>query len=190
MTKFILHGGFTRKDNESNRLFFEEFLRDVPENGNVLLVYFAARNDDMSEISTEQIQKLKALSGDRKLNFTIAEKENFRDQAGRADAVYIHGGSTSKLLDVLHAYPDLKVLVQGKTVAGSSAGAYAITSLGPSHLEEVLREGLGLVPLRIICHYESSELPPNVSAVTLLKNTAQDLELVIMKDCEWRVFKY
>jgi len=81
----------------------------------------------------------------------------------------------------------LKPLLEGKTVAGSSAGAYALARFGASHDEAEVREGLGLVPIRIVCHYESTELPPNAESVSLLKNTAPELELVFLKDFEWKV---
>lgn len=190
MTKFILHGGFTRKDTESNRLFFKEFLHDVPRNGNVLLVYFASRTEGTVAVSAEQIQKLEILSRDKNLKFIIADTENFLNQIRQSDAIYIHGGSTSKLLNILRMYPDLKLMVEGKTIAGSSAGTYALACFSPSHSEEVVREGLGLVPLRVICHYESLELPPNIPAINLVRETAQELELVTLKDCEWKVFEY
>lgn len=101
--------------------------------------------------------------------------------------MYFHGGSTNKLLETLRTYPDLKPLLEGKTIAGSSAGAYAIAQFGASHSEDAVREGLGLAPLRVICHDESAELPPAPGAVALLKETSKNLELVSLKDCEWKV---
>jgi peptidase E len=124
------------------------------------------------------------------LNFKIATQEDFLEQLKESDAVLFNGGSTSKLLRILREYPDLNTLVAGKTVAGSSAGAYMLATLGASHSEEVVREGLGFVPLRVVCHYESPTLPPSMASVTNLKERSRDLELVILRDHEWRVFRY
>lgn len=190
MTKFILHGGFARRDNELNHSFYEEFAKDMPDKGTILLVYFASRYDDTSEVFREQSDRLTSLGGGKKFIFKHATKENFLEQIESADAVYFHGGSTNKLLAILRTYPDLHSLIQGKTVGGSSAGAYALAKYGASHSEDVMREGLGLIPLRVICHYESPELPPAEEAVAVLRNTAQELELVLLKDCEWKVFKF
>lgn len=191
MTKYILHGGYTKEDNESNQAFFVEFFKDVPDNGTVLFVYFATRIDEeIPEKFREHVKICEKFSTERNLNFKIATQENFLEQLKESDALLFNGGSTSKLLRVLCEYPDLKPLVTGKTVAGSSAGAYILATLGASHSEEVVREGLGFVPLRVICHYESPTLPPSMASVANLKEISPDLELVILRDYEWRVFRY
>lgn len=190
MTKFVLHGGFSRKENDSNRKFYEEVVKDIVDGGVVLLVYFASREEDTSEVFTEQVQKFQSAISDRKLNFIHASQENFLSEVKQADVIYIHGGSTNKLLTILRNYPDLQPLLEGKTVAGSSAGAYVIAKYGADHAKADVREGLGLAPLRVVCHYESPELPPYTPSVENLKNTAQDLELVILRDYEWEVFRF
>lgn len=190
MTKFILHGGFTGKNNELNNTFYEEFARDIPDGSTILLVYFASRSDDTSEKFKGQGVRIIEHAHGKNFNFAMATKEDFLDQITSSSAIYLGGGSTNKLLDILRTYPDLKPLVQGKTIAGSSAGAYALAHFGASHSEDVVREGLGLVPLRVVCHYESPDLPPNEKSVSALRAMAQDLELILLKDCEWRVFNF
>ncbi len=190
MTKFILHGGFTRHENELNRSFFEEFAKDVPDGGEVLLVYFAARYHDTQEVFEEMSTKFLNQAKGKHLTFTKATRENFIAELARASAVYFHGGDTNKLLEILKTYPDLKPYMEGKAIAGSSAGAYVLAELGASHSEDRMREGLGIVPLRVICHYESPEQPPAEGAVALLKETRQNLELVCLRDCAWKVFRY
>lgn len=190
MTKFILHGGFTRKDNELNRAFNEEVMRDVPDGGTVLLVYFASRSEDPTADFEYQAERFKEQAKDKNLHFVLATKEGLVDEVKRADAVYMHGGSTNKLLAALRTYPDIRPLIEGKTIAGSSAGAYAIARYGASHSANELREGMGWAPLRVVCHYGSPDLPPHPDAVSLLMQTAEDLELVLLKDCEWKAFTY
>ena len=191
MTKYILHGGFTRIDNELNRNFWAEIIRDVPEGGSVLLVFFAAE-DNISERASATIESIKTQTGDKKLNLAIATEKDFIEQLKQADAVYLHGGITPRLLRALEKYPDLEKYLNGKTVAGSSAGAYAIGRYSPFHDDESggeVRKGLGLLPHRVVCHYESPDMPPNPKAFSSLKNIAPELELVLLKDCEWKVFK-
>ena len=117
------------------------------------------------------------------------EKNYFLSELKEADAVFFNGGDTRKLLAQLRTCPDLQSYVENKTVAGSSAGAYALAAYGASHTEKIVRSGLGFVPLRVICHYESQTLPPSSESVTMLEQTAQNLELVHLKDYEWRVFQ-
>ena len=189
-TKFILHGGFTRKDNEQNRSFFRELVKDVEDGGIVLMVFFASREDDPAGTFVEMKERIAAESGGKELRFVYAMPEEFMTQLEAASAVYLHGGSTNKLLRILRTYPELVSLLDGKTVAGSSAGAYAIAKWGSSHSEDTMREGLGLVPLRVVCHYESLELPPAAGATKLLTENFPELELVMLKDCEWKVFVF
>jgi peptidase E len=190
MTKYILHGGFSRKDNELNRGFFCEFVRDVPPGGTVLLVYFASEpGDDINLRFANHRQQISSLVHNKSFNFVVAEETEFVDQLSKADAVYFNGGNTTLLLATLGKYHGVKELLEGKTVAGSSAGAYALAAYGTAHSEEHVREGLGLVPVRVVCHYESVDLPPSETSLKEITNIATKLELVLLKDCEWRVFE-
>ncbi len=192
MTKYILHGGYTSTENELNRTFYEEIARDVPNGGTILLCYFASKDNDNSGRFNEDCARLKERSHSKNFTFLLANETDFIDQLKQADALYIRGGSTPKLLDALKKYSDLKDNLDGKTVAGSSAGAYAIGRYSAFHDDESggkVRDGLGLLPLRVVCHYESSDLPPNPEALTTLKNMAQELDIVFLKDFEWQVFK-
>jgi len=82
-------------------------------------------------------------------------------------------------------------MLEGKTIAGSSAGAYVIGKYSAFHDDESggkIRKGLGLLPLRVVTHYESLDMPPNPEAFELLKNTEPEIELVLLRDFEWKVY--
>jgi len=190
MTKYILHGGFTSTDNELNRTFYAEITRDVPDGGTILLCYFASEDTDNSAKFEQDSQRMTAQSGGKHFTFLLADEENFVEQLSRAHALYIRGGSTPKLLDVLHTYGNLKEKLDGKTVVGSSAGAYVIGKYSPFHGDEPganVRAGMGWLPLRVVTHYESPDIPPNPEALALLSETAPALDLVLLCDFEWRV---
>lgn len=190
MTKYILHGGFTSPKNEWNRTFFEEIARDVPDGGTILLCYFASIEDDNSERAKQDSAMLEGQSHGKKFNFLTTTKEGFPAQIEQANAVYFRGGSTEKLLEALRTYPDLKTLLEGKTVAGSSAGAYMLSAYCAAHSTSEARQGLGILPLRVICHDGSTELPPNPKSVAELRERGKNLELVVLKDFEWRIFNF
>jgi len=190
MTKYILHGGFTSTDNEMNRTFYAEITRDVPDGGMILLCYFASEDTDNSGKFEQDSQRMTERSNGKHFTFLLADEENFVEQLSRAHALYIRGGSTPKLLQILNTYDNLKEKLDGKTVAGSSAGAYAIGKYSPFHGDEPggnVREGMGWLPLRVVTHYESSDIPPNSEALALLKDTAPELDMVLLRDFEWRV---
>lgn len=192
MTKYILHGGYTSTDNELNRTFYEEIARDVPGESTILLCYFASPDEDNSKRFKEDSERIEKQSHGKNLTFVEAQENNFIEQLKQSDALYIRGGSTPKLLGILKKYDDLRKYLDGKTVAGSSAGAYAIGRYSAFHDDESggkVREGLGLLPLRVVTHYESKDLPPNPQAFSLLKDMAQELDLVLLRDFEWKVFR-
>ena len=190
MTKYILHGGFSRKDNESNRAFFAELVRDVPDGGTVLLVYFASESgDDINRRFTNHQQQIMSQVNGKSLQFVLADERDFIAQVQKAHAVYFNGGSTPKLLTTLEQFPNLNEQFIDKTVAGSSAGAYVLATYGAAHSGEHIRKGLGLVPVRVACHFESPELPPSPTSLEEIGKTATELELVFLRDYEWRVFE-
>ncbi len=192
MTKYILHGGYTRTDNDLNRSFYEEIVRDVSDGATILLCYFASRDTDITRKFGQDSQIFSKWAHGKNLIFLLADESNFMEQLKKADVLYIPGGSTPKLLGILKNYLELKENLDGKTVVGSSAGAYAIGRYSAFHDDESdgeIREGLGLLPLRVVCHYKSIELPPNSKALNSLKHMGQDLEIVFLGDFEWKVFK-
>jgi hypothetical protein len=189
VTKYILHGGFERKENELNRSFFRELVSDLPEEATLLLVYFASEYDEHEEPFKEQVRIIEKATN-RRVNFELATEKDFLEQVKRANAIHFRGGHTPKLLAQLNKYPELKsLLTQKASISGSSAGAYALAKYGTGHSTEGIREGLGLVSVRLVCHYESEELPPNPESYAQLVKIAPELELVHLRDYEWRVFK-
>ena len=192
MIKYVLHGGYTSTNNELNRTFYEEIARDVPDGGVILLCYFASQDNDNSGRFKEDSERLKRQSHAKEFTFLLADENKFMEQLKESDALYIRGGSTPKLLRSLEKYDNFRDTLEGKTIAGSSAGAYVVGRYSAFHDDESggkVREGLGLLPLRVVTHYESSDMPPNQEALTSLVNMAQELDLVLLRDFEWKVFK-
>ena len=187
MTKRILHGGFERRNNELNNSFYRELVRDLPIGATLLLVYFASENDEVREAFIEQTNRIHEIT-QKDLKFVLATEQDFMEQIKRADAIHFRGGHTPKLLSALKLYPNLESELEGKTLSGSSAGAYALGRYGVGHTGADIREGLGIVPVRIVCHYESKEMPPNSSSYAKILTLAPELELVQLRDCDWRVF--
>jgi hypothetical protein len=83
-------------------------------------------------------------------------------------------------------------MLEDKTIAGSSAGAYVIGKFSAFHDDESggkVREGLGLLPLRVVAHYKSLDMPPNPEALSLLKETSPEMDMVLLRDFEWKIFR-
>lgn len=181
-TKFILSGGYAGRPNEKNDKFFKEILADEKNKLNILLVYFAKGTEEYERITNEVKFQFNKNKGNKELLFEIATEEKFAEQIKQADIVYLHGGKTLKLLEVLKKHPDLRQLFNGKIIAGESAGAYALSTYFYSKSEGGVFQGLGFVPVKTICHYigESSEE---------LDNCPPELEELLLPDYKYKVFE-
>ncbi len=189
MTKFILHGGFTGADNELNRGFYREMTKGLPDGANVLL-YFARKDEEVPKLFAEDKARILEQAENKNFDIVRAEEGKFMGQASAAGAIYMRGGDTDKLIETLKSYPDFKNALEGKIVSGSSAGAYVLSTYYYSATKGGVHEGLGILPLRVICHYKSEILKGHgEDAITLMEKYPHDLELVVLKDYEWREFE-
>lgn len=84
-----------------------------------------------------------------------AVETEFLAQTDWADVVWIKGGETDPLMKILQRFPKWAEHLDGKTVGGTSAGAYALAT----HYHELDRmrvgDGLGLVPVSVAAHWRS-----------------------------------
>ena len=189
MTKFILHGGRTPIENESNRAFFREIAKDVPDGGNILMAYFVYQKDPLPQFEQQKVWLSSNPEG-KKFNFVFAERDKFVDQLKFADAVYFHGGETEKLLEMVKSIPGFEEILEGKTVAGSSAGAQIFSTYFTRSNTGDIQTGLGMLPIKLVCHYMSPDFNVGDEATRRLeKECPPELELVLLRDTEWRVFE-
>jgi len=189
MTKFILHGGMTSIRNESNKKFHQEAVKDFPQNPKILLCLFSIEEsrweDEYKWIQKNFVDNLKRDD----LEFQLADKENFMEQLKWADVVHFRGGSSLRLLKVLDGFPEFRNSLSGKTLSGSSAGAYyLVDSFYENDIEEI-HQGLGIVPINLIAHYGSGEYAPIKEEVfEKLKNFGTG-NLVLLKETDFKVYK-
>jgi peptidase E len=182
MTKYILHGGKTTIDNENNKNFFKEIVTGL-RNPHILLVYFARPESEWEELSNEDTQKL--MSCDKNITREIADRnmEKCIEQIKHSDAIYMRGGTTQDLLDNLKKIKNLGKLFEGKTVAGSSAGAYVLSKYYWGNSVAEIREGLGILKIKSIAHF-SEELQQGYDK---LKSYKEDYPLYALPDTEFVV---
>lgn len=190
MTKYVLHGGFTSAKNKLNETFYKEITEDLSDESNVLLIYFSRDPEEWYKLFAQDKKKVLKNTNCNNLNIVCATKEDFIDQVKAADTLYIRGGNTKKVLRTLREYSSFTENLEGKTLAGSSAGAYVWSTYYHSATSGEISEGLGLLPIKIICHYGSSEFPEaDKRAIDKFEEYPNDLELVVLRDYEWRIFK-
>lgn len=188
-TKYILHGGYTNEDNDLNRGYFAEMVNSVSEGGSILLVYFASEKDDIEQKYRKDATRLQSFSAGKQIKTTIATEYNFISEIKDADVIYLRGGDTSKLKTTLDAYPDFLDSIKGKTVSGSSAGAYVLSTYYFSNSQNKVMRGYGCVRARVACHYKSTvhQVSRDTDPASELAKYDNALELILLKDNEWTI---
>lgn len=186
-TKFILHGGYTSEENDLNRGYFAEMAKGVSDGGNILLVYFASKDEGVEEKYQKDSARLQSFSKGKIIHTVRATEENFMNELKNADAIYLRAGDTQKLKATLDKYPDFIEAIKGKVVSGSSAGVYVLAKYYFTNSLNKVMEGYGCVPARVVCHYKSEihPTPENVDPVGEMEKYDNNLELVLLKDYEW-----
>lgn len=181
-TKFILNGGFKPgQANEENVDFYKEILKDAPEGARVLLVPFAKDADRIESAVQKVIAELNENKWQKNITIEVANEEDFIEQLNAADVAYFHGGVSLQLLEALRKYPNLKESLNGKIIAGESAGANVWSAFFYSPRADLVSEGLGILPIKIIPHYKE-ELKGK------LDNVGSDEELVLLPEYTYKVF--
>lgn len=188
-TKFILHGGYTSEENDLNQGYFAEMVKGVSSGGNILLVYFASKDEGVEEKYQKDTARLQFFAEGKTFYTVKATEKNFVDEVRSADVIYLRGGDTQKLKATLDKYPNFTEVIKGKVVSGSSAGAYVLSKYYFTNSLNKVMEGYGCVPAKIVCHYESKihPTPENVNPVRAMEKYDNNLELILLKDYEWTV---
>lgn len=153
MTKFVLHGGFDKNIEYIRDDFFLEALKDTPSNVRVLLVFFAELEEYL-ELRIKQCKdQFNNNKGSKNLEFKMAIEDSFLEDCAWADVIFLSGGRTVNIKEKLEKIQNLKLVFEGKTVAGDSAGVNVLAKLFYSRKKKDIKEGLGILPLKVIVHY-------------------------------------
>ena len=148
-----------------------------------------AREDEEIESIYERDKKSLLAQTDTNIVVVNATHQDLSEQIKLAKSIYITGGDTRKLLEEVGQHSDFVKLLNGKTIAGSSAGAnlfsrfYFSTSLG------CICEGLGVLQLSLVCHYGNAEMGVDENAIALLKNNSNTLNVVTLAEQAFRTFE-
>lgn len=191
MTTCILHGGFLSRDTPENAAMYRRIATLVPEGGTVLICLFASTQTEAEDAATFEKYRglVEGYAPGKGWRFVRASHEGFVGEARDADCVIIRGGSTNKLLDALRSHDGVADALRGRVVVGSSAGAYALSALNFDKSARAAREGLGVAPVKTLCHFESETAEnPGEGAREIMEAVRPDLPLVMLRDGEWKEF--
>ena len=178
-TKYVLHGGFTPGIKSVNDSFFSEVLKDTPNELKILIVYFATDNGD--KYFPEDQEQFEQNGQGKKLTFKKATKENFKVETEQTDIIYLHGGSSLKMLEAMKGFPNLKNHLNGKIVAADSAGAN-ILSVNFYSKRNGACKGFGILPIKFIPHFEEE-------SKSKLDHVNPNLETICLREYEHKLIE-
>lgn len=157
-TTYILHGGKSKVDNESNREYYKEFTGNTPKDTIKILACYWARNkeewDPLLKIEKELIIK----EADKEVIIDIAiDPKNLVERISDYDVLYVSSGDNILAKESLKELNGLKEQLDGKVYIGSSMGAFLACNnyvLSLDHQDYTAsHSGLGLLPLNLLCHF-------------------------------------
>lgn len=191
MTKFILAGGYPTKTEDGGALFAQELVKGFDEPVRILDCLFARPEDTWTEVFQKDrlffSSKLK-----QNIILELAEPGQFVEQLRRADVVYFRGGTTKSLIAALKGCVGWEKELESKTVAGTSAGANFLAKYYYSLGNLEVHEGLGVLPIKVIVHYESDFNAPNIhwdTAYQDLKVAGEELPIYPIREGEFDVIE-
>ena len=192
MTKYILIGGYIHKAQDGGRAFCKELIKGNNKKTITILDCMFARPKESWEqkIKEDNIFFSKFI---KNFKLEIALPEKFSEQIKSADVIFLRGGRTRPLLDVFNKDKDLIKKLDGKVIAGTSAGGDVISKYyGVGKTGRVNGVGLGLLAVKFIPHWKSNSgeyLNVNWEMIFQgLKNYKEDLPIYALKEGEFKVF--
>lgn len=155
MTKYVLNSGGMANNPEGAKRFVAEVIKGLGQQPKILFCFFAEKREHWEEKFVKyQAGFNELLSEGIKITYELAMPETFAQQISAADVIYIHGGDDHLLLYWLRQF-DVPNIWKGKVVATNSASSDAISSgFWPCDWRQCM-DGLGILPIKFIAHFES-----------------------------------
>ncbi len=193
MTKFILAGGAIHKAPDGGQTFIEELVKNInKKQPRILDCLFAQPKEVWQEKFEGDKEYFSKFISDFELE--LADEEKFVEQVKNSDVIYLRGGHTQQLFKLLTKNIDWINYLDGKTLAGTSAGAEVIAQHYHVLKSGRTGDGLGLLPIKFIPHWKSDfsdEYTDKVidwdRTIEELKNYKEDLEILTLKEGEFKV---
>lgn len=188
MTKFILHGGETSRECSNNQNFFRQFSRSTDKlEVNILLCYWARDPKFRQQAIDRDIRQITGLA-DKTVNFDITEGlSDFESKMASADVLYVAGGSADLIEPQFLQMNNLGELLDNKVYIGSSMGAFLVSQSYVLSFDEsdkqIVREGHGLIPFSILCHWDVEKLPEY--KLGLLKQYNSQLPILCLDEANY-----
>jgi peptidase E len=193
MTKYILVGGYVHKALDGGKAFCEELIKGFKNKPVKILDCMFARKIEAWDETLERDQVFfKKFVKDFELE--LADPNNFTEQVKHSDIIYLRGGHTQLLMELLSKNLDWTKELNGKVLAGTSAGGDVIAKYYTVLKTKRIGEGLSLLPIKFIPHWDSDYSDEEASNINWkeelnkIKHYKEDLPIYTLKEGQFKVF--
>ncbi|MEI6660043.1 MAG: Type 1 glutamine amidotransferase-like domain-containing protein [bacterium] len=187
MTKYILVGGYPHKAQDGGKAFFLSLIEDKTEPVKFLECLFSRPKENWIQSFLQDKSYLES-NLDKRLDIKCSTEENFIEELKWADAIYFRGGDIEVLMERLSRYKGWEDLLEEKSVAGSSAGAYMLSKYYYDIETLNIKKGLGLTNTKVIVHFRAPEYSAEWDkALHELKNHEEDLPTYALAESEFKI---
>lgn len=192
MIKYILVGGYVHKAPDEGKAFCDELIKGIDKKPiKILDCMFARKKEDWQEsIDKDQVFFSKFI---KDFELELADPDKFTEQVKNSDVIYLRGGYTSPLMELLSKDKSWIKELDGKVLAGTSAGADVIAKHYTVLKTHRVGDGLGLLPIKFIPHWMSDYSDEEVKDINWneelekLKNYKEDLPIHALREGEFEV---
>ena len=183
LTKYILHGGNAGEINNDNNSFFREMTLNLDGKIKVLLNYFSRDVGEHKKLAEQDRKILFKISKNKDLEFQVANIKDFEKQLKWMNVMYMRGGITEKLMKKLKNIKNIERFFYGKVIAGSSAGAYALSKYYYGNDSKRLGKGLGIINIKCYCHCK----PKDTKIVRKIMRYKEKLPLILLPNYKMHI---
>lgn len=194
MTKYILAGGFIHRAPDGGQAFCQELVAGFGQGRPVKILncLFARNPESWADKLLENREYFSRYLDNFEL--ILADPERFTAQVKEADVILLQGGYTRVLMEKLLNNPDWTRYLDGKTVAGSSAGGEVIAKYYCVLKTGRIGDGLGLLPIKFVPHWQADYADDEVSDIDWqaeyqkIKEYQEDLPIYTLTEGQFVVF--
>jgi peptidase E len=190
MTKFILLGGYLSRAQDGGKSFADELVKGFGDSPKILLCFFARPQETWRHIFEKELAAFRAYMPNKNPEIKLAHTDTYTEQVRWADVIYMRGGITDNLIEVLKRDLSWTKELDGKTLAGSSAGADAIATHHFNLDTKTVGSGLGLLPVKVIPHWKSDYHGPDFdwdAAYEQLKSHGPNLPILTLAEGQFEI---
>ena len=193
-TKYILVGGYIWKAKDGGKAFCAELVKKINKNPiRILDCMFARKKEDWQKIlENDQLFFSKFI---KNFNLELADPDKFIEQVKNSDVIFLRGGFTHKLFELLNKDLSWIKEINEKVLVGTSAGGEVIAKYYHVLSSNRTGDGFGLLPIKFIPHWKANdfdEVEENFDwdkALKELKEYKEDLPIYTLAEGEFKVFE-